>query len=140
MTINQLKAPSLVVKYGMNLWCKFLNGMDGTEKDFYNLSIAPVYIDYDNEEYDIKESVAALISFICNDLNVHLGSSLVYETTPYAKFVDENKKKISGNVGAGMTEKGTAALLMKFSGLDDEIKNLIKNSPIIVKHPSPFAV
>ena len=131
----QLKAPNKAIKYAFDFGSKLLNGMDGTEKDFKNILLTPIYIDYDNQEYDIKECVYSLITYILGKTDTHFGISWTHTLNPYGQFVDANRKNLCGFVGSMMTEKEGINVMMKFTGIDNEKIDLIRNNPLSVKLP-----
>ena len=134
--LMQLKAPNKAIKYAMDYGSKLLNGMDGTEKDFRTMYLSPIYIDYKNTEYDIPEAVSSLMSYMLKQHNRHFGTSISDTKHPYAHFVEKNERAILGRVGAMMSDKKAMNIIMKFSGLNDENMNMIKNNPLTVKLPN----
>ena len=137
--VLQLKAPNSLTKYAFDIGSKLVDGMDGTEKDFKVMYMGPMYIDYDNKEYDVKDAVSSLITYMLREQGRNFGLSGGDTRHPYVKFVEENKKIVCGTAGALMSDIEAMNFIMKFSGLEDEVVNMIKNGPITVKPPHPLA-
>ena len=134
----KIRAPSNMAKYGMIMASKVMKGLMEPEKIFTSIIIQPIYIDYDNDKYDVKDGVKSLVSYILNQYNQNLAAQGVYAKNPNVEFIEKNGKDICGQIGFALKERSVSNVYMKFSGLDEEIKNLIKNNPLMIKLPNMF--
>ena len=68
----KIRTPSSMMKYGMVMASKVIKGLVEPEKEFTSVMIQPLYVDYDNDDYDVKDCVKSLVSFILKDYNVNI--------------------------------------------------------------------
>ena len=131
----EIKTATLVEKLVINMMSRFCNGMNGEETDFPMCYISPLYIDYENEECDMKDAVRELVSYCLYKRGLNFGATIIDIKHPFNKLVKENERAICGIAGSIMSQKETLNLLVRFNGFNEEQLDYIKLRPITTKLP-----
>jgi len=135
-----LKAPRAYQNKLINLAAKvhpgLRTGFPGMETEFGGSVLIPMYVDFGDASHNLVEAVRTLVTYCFAENNITFGTTSMSTKSPYRKFWNDNKERLSGKFGAMMSENEAANIMMKFSGLNERQEKRINEGPIVIKLPT----
>jgi len=135
----QLKAANKLQEFAIESVAKLAGEPFQLEQDLETLGMWTLYMEEAKEhQADMAKCVKSLIKYSLQRNGAQLAMTIFHSSNPFGTYMAQKRDEIFGMIGSLGYEKENANILMRFEGLDEEQKNVIRANPVLIKMPVPL--